>query len=84
MWAVPRDSPLSYGDLEIVKLLFYEYLSMLLCKYMSKLLPNKYMELNETKAIAGVPRQGPTSLYKYFINTHPLIGYISKGKNNKI
>ena len=42
------------------------------------------MELNETKAIAGVPRPGPTSLYKYFINAHPLISNISKGKNNKI
>ena len=58
-----------------------------LCYYIntcSKLLPNKYMELNETKAILGVPRPGPNSLYKYFINTHPLISNISKGKNNKI
>ena len=38
------------------------------------------MELNETKAIAGVPVPGPTSLYKYFINAHPLIGNISKEK----
>ena len=30
------------------------------------------MELNETKAIAGVPTPGPIPLYKYFINTHPL------------
>ena len=29
------------------------------------------MELNETKAIAGVPRPGPNCLYKYSINTHP-------------
>ena len=42
------------------------------------------MELNETKAIAGVRRPGPISLYKYFINTHPLIGNIIKGKNYKI
>ena len=42
------------------------------------------MELNETKAIARVFRPGATSLYKYFINTHPLIGNISKGKNYKI
>ena len=42
------------------------------------------MELNETKAIVGVPRPGPTSLYKYFINTHSLIGNISKEINNKI
>ena len=41
------------------------------------------MELNETKAIAGVPRAGPTSLYKYFINAHPLIGNISKEKPYK-
>ena len=34
MWAVPRDSPLLYGDLENVKLLFYEYLPVLLYKYM--------------------------------------------------
>ena len=34
MWAVPRDSPLLHGDLENVKLLFYEYLSVLLYKYM--------------------------------------------------
>ena len=38
------------------------------------------MELNETKAIAGVPRPGPNSLYKYFIKAHLLIGNISKGK----
>ena len=50
----------------------------------SKLLPNKYMELNETTAIAGVPRPGPIPLYKYFINAHPLIGNIIKGKNYKI
>ena len=42
------------------------------------------MELNKTKAIAGVPRPGPTSPYKYFINTHPLIGNISKEINYKI
>ena len=34
MLAVPRDSPLPQGDLENVKLLFYEYLSVLLYKYM--------------------------------------------------
>ena len=43
-------------------------------------MPNKYVELNETKAIAGVSRPGPIPLYKYFINTHPLIGNIIKGK----
>ena len=42
------------------------------------------MELNETKAIAEVPRPVPTSLCKYFINAHHLIGNISKGKNYKI
>ena len=80
MWTVPRDSPLPYGDLEIVKLLFYEYFLHYGINTCSKLLLNKYMELNETKAIAEVSRPGPTSLYKYFINAHPLIGNISKGK----
>ena len=34
MWAVPRDSHLPLGGLDYAKLLFYEYLSMLLYKYM--------------------------------------------------
>ena len=34
MWAVPRDSPLQHGGLEIVKLLCNKYISMLLYKYM--------------------------------------------------
>ena len=42
------------------------------------------MKLNEPKAIAGVPRLGPNSLYKYFINTHHLRSNISKEKNIKI
>ena len=42
------------------------------------------MELNKTKAIAGVPMPGPYSLYNYFTNAHSLISNISKGKNNKI
>ena len=65
----------------------YYFMNIFLHYYIntcSKLLPNKYMELNETKAIAEVPRPGPISLYKYFINAHPLIGNIIKGKNYKI
>ena len=42
------------------------------------------MELNETKAIAGVCRPGPYSLYNYFTNGHPLISNISKRENYKI
>ena len=42
------------------------------------------MELNKTKVIAGVPRPGPIPLFKYFINTHPLVSNIIKGKNYKI
>ena len=42
------------------------------------------MELNETKAIAGVPRPGSYSLYNYFTNTHPLLIIIIKLKNYKI
>ena len=30
------------------------------------------MELNETKAIVGVPRPGSYSLYNYFTGAHPL------------
>ena len=50
----------------------------------SKLLPNKYMELNETKAIAEVPRSGSYSLYNYFTNTIPLISNIIEIENYKI
>ena len=50
----------------------------------SKLLPNKYMELNKTKAIAGVPSPGPYSLHNYFTNAHPLISNISERENYKI
>ena len=38
MWAVPRVSPLLHGGLENVKLLFYEYLSMLLYKYIFQII----------------------------------------------
>ena len=38
MWAIPRDSPLLHGDLENVTLLFYEYLSVLLYKYMFQII----------------------------------------------
>ena len=34
MWAVPRDSPLLHDNLENVRLLFYEYISTLMYKYM--------------------------------------------------
>ena len=34
MWALPRDSSLLHGNLENVRLLFYEYISALLYKYM--------------------------------------------------
>ena len=84
MWAVPREILLLHDHSENVKLLF---MNIFLCYYIntySKLLPYKYMELNKTKAIAGVPKPGPFSLCNYFTNTHPLISNISKGKNNKI
>ena len=50
----------------------------------SKLLPNKYMELNKTKAIAEVLRPEPYSLYNYFTNAHPLISNIIERENYKI
>ena len=83
---MPRDSHLLLGGLDYTKLLFYEYLSFP-CYFInicSKLLPNKYMELNETKAIAGVSRPGSYSLYNYFSNTHPILGIIIKIENYKI
>ena len=84
MWAVPRDSPLPHGGLENVNLYFTNIFPCYYINTYSKLLPNKYMELNKTKAMAGVPRPGPYSLYNYFTNAHPFISNISKGKNNKI
>ena len=42
------------------------------------------MELNETKAIVGVPRPGPYSLYNYFSNAHPIISIIIEIENDKI
>ena len=38
MLAVLRDSPLPHGGSENVKLLFYEYLSMLLYKYIFQII----------------------------------------------
>ena len=43
-----------------------------------KLLPNKYLELNQTKAIAGVSTHGSYSLYSYYTNAHPLYYTIIK------
>ena len=42
------------------------------------LLPNKYLDLNQTKVIAGVSGLGPCSLYNYYTNAHPLYGTITK------
>ena len=42
------------------------------------------MELNKTKAVAGVPMSGSYSLYNYFSNAHPILGIIIKIENYKI
>ena len=42
------------------------------------------MELNETKAIAGVPMPGSYSLYNYISNAHPLLSIIIEIKSYKI
>ena len=42
------------------------------------------MELNEIKAIAGVPRPGSYSLYNYVSNAHPILNIIIKIENYKI
>ena len=70
MWAVPRESSLLHGGSENVKLLFMNIFLCYCINTYSKLWPNKYMELNKSKARAGVPRPGPYSLYNYFTNTH--------------
>ena len=41
-------------------------------------LPNKYLELNQTKAIVGVYGLGLTSLYSFYTNAHPFFGAIIK------
>ena len=38
MWTVPRDSSVPHDDLKNVKLLFYEYFSMLLYKYIFQII----------------------------------------------
>ena len=42
------------------------------------------MELNETKAIAGVPMLGSYSLFNYFTNVHQILSIIIKIENYKI
>ena len=42
------------------------------------------MELNETKAIVGVPTPGSYSLYNYFSNVHPILSIIIEIENYKI
>ena len=81
--AVPRDSQLPLGGLYYTKLLFLNTFLHYCINTCSKLLPNKYMELNETKAIAGVPRPGSFSLYNYFTDTHSILIIIIKIENYK-
>ena len=38
MWAVPRDFSLLHAGLENVKLLFYEYISVLIYKYIFQII----------------------------------------------
>ena len=42
------------------------------------------MELNETKAIPGVPRPGSYTLYNCFSDTYPILSTIIKIENYKI
>ena len=81
---MPRDFHLPLGSLDYTKLLFYEYFLHYCINICSKLLPNKYMELNKTKAIAGVPKPRSYSLYNYFTNAHPILIIIIKIVNYKI
>ena len=49
-----------------------------------RLLPNKYLELNKTKAIAGVSRLGSYFPYSYYTDAYPLYCTIIKLENYKI
>ena len=65
----------------------YYFMNTYLCycvNTFSKVLPNKYMKLNETKAIVGVPKPGSYSLYNYYSNACPLLSIIIKIENYKI
>ena len=62
IWAVPRDSHLLLGGLDYTNYYFMNTFPHYCINICSKSLPNKYMELNETKAIAGVPTPGSYSL----------------------
>ena len=42
------------------------------------------MELNETKAIVGVPKPVSYFLYSYFSNAHPILNIIIRIENYKI
>ena len=42
------------------------------------------MEINETKAIGGVPRAGSYSLDNYFSDAHPILNIIIKIEKYKI
>ena len=84
MCTVPRDSLLLLGGLDYTNLLFMNTFLCYCINTYSKLLPNKYMELNETKAIAGVLRTGPHLMYNYFSNAHPILNIIIKIENYKI
>ena len=75
---MPWDSHLLLGGLDYTNLLFMNTFLCYCINTYSKLLPNKYMELNETKAIVGIPRTGSNLLYNYFSNAHPILSMIIK------
>ena len=81
---MPGDLHLQLGGLDYTNVLFMN-ISLCYCiNTYSKLLPNKCMELNETKDIAEVPTNGPHLLYKYFSKAHPILSIIIKIENYKI
>ena len=81
---MPRDSHLPLGGLDYMLLLCMDTFLHYYINTCSKLLPNKYMELNKTKAIARVSTPWSYSLYNYFSNAHPILGIIIKIENYKI
>ena len=67
-----------HGGLTEVKLLLYKYAIMIMYKLHYVDLPNKYLELNQTKAIMRVYAFGSNTPYNLYTNAHPFYGAIIK------
>ena len=79
MWLCPGTLPYCMAGLELKS--NYYCIGMLPC-YCINLhyvrLPNKYLELNQTKAIVRVSALGSNTRYSLYTNAHPFYGAIIK------